>query len=952
MGQREVMHAQISQQIRCSETRNEEVYVPSPPRTEEPLEVSLHMRSMTSKEEDLQSAHVLPEYAGFKRFQQQGQQRHPDALQAYPSLSLSLERPDMYGTMYSQQYQESPVPPSFARGTFDAKPSDTYHPVDVRQHAGGSSRPFDLEQQPFQHAEQPDTRSYKSTSGDVQGSAYHVQGVAYHVQGEIYQTQNTTGSEEGFGIRREPYETHQSMDAGAHTASVPQGDGSMEQGNDDKHVEVVPALEYPPHDHGSHQQHYPLASATHDAVVQDPEFFGNTLDTFLAALGTRLTVPKVEGFELNLHAFYCEVTARGGFAQVIRLAQWKEISEHLGISKWSFRTPYVLRKLYANLLFHYEQVYYFRVEGQLVTPPVPLPAPSAVEPVAEVDSPYEAPAELAATLKKRKRKLDPVQVFGVDPAASIGTVVTGAINGKSDEGYYVSVVVGTEKLNGVLYHFSADSDSHQFAKVPSLLEGIGSEENTAGLEVQLYGKQRTETIKKRERNPNAPKRTRTGYNIYFKEQREKLRLLYPNTKGLGKKVNEMWGMLPDNEKSFYNARGSQEREQYLIEHREKMKVQPQAVETAGDAGSTEQSVGEQDHGAYYHVSFEPESDLHSEHPQFSDIDQAYHTYHANGPQSNPPDSEIPGASLISEQAYEVQEDEAEYTQEPGSDEDEDDAEQEETYEGEEDEETVYPLEKDYEEQDRNDYQPAEKGYSTHEGMFPFSQNEAVVQGSRTHDTSGPLRQPYYGQDHGYMYAPTLPPQMVGSQGSAHMKAMGQSYQMQDNGKIIYPHLKPGHAETSGDAMVSQQPYVPQGRYAYATAKGGQEALGLPTQEQAVFHRQDEMPSYVAPFHQSKGVVSGIQTRQIPPEQVYQERYAYPMHFAHAQMYARPSPQGYPVRFPHPPYPVPWSESQAMQYGHVYAPQIHQPQASVPDVSGAVSASQVYQVQEGGRAYQG
>lgn len=137
----------------------------------------------------------------------------------------------------------------------------------------------------------------------------------------------------------------------------------------------------------------------------------------------------------------------------------------------------------------------------------------------------------------------------VDPAACIGTVVTGAINGKSDEGYYVSVVVGKEKLSGVLYHVSADSDNHQFAKIPSLLDGIGSEENTTGLEVQLYGKQRTETIKKRERNPNAPKRTRTGYNIYFKEQREKMRLLYPDMKGLGKKVIEMWGKLPDDEKS-------------------------------------------------------------------------------------------------------------------------------------------------------------------------------------------------------------------------------------------------------------------------------------------------------------------------------------------------------------------------------------------------------------------
>lgn len=945
------MHGQISQQIPCSETPKDGVYVPSPPRTEEPLEVSQHMGSVEmSKQRDLQPVQMLPEYVGFTPFHQQGQQRPLDSSQAHPSLSLSLERPDMYGTMYSQPYQESPVPPPFARGTFD-------------RHGGGSSRTFDLEQQPFQHAEQPNPGSYNVNSGNVQGNAYNVQGAAYHVQGETYQTHKGIESEDGFGVHHEAYQTHQGKEPGAHTASAPQGDGSLEQDGDGTQLQLVPASAYPPHEHGGHQQYYPLASATHDAVVQDPELFMTTLDNFLAALGTRLTVPKVEGLELNLHSFYCEVTARGGFVQVIRLAQWKELSEHLGISKLSFSTPYVLRKHYTSLLFHYEQVYYFRAEGQLVTPPVPLPAPSAVEPVPEVESPYEAPAELLSTLKKRKRKLDPMQVFGVDPAASIGTVVTGAINGKSDEGYYVTVVVGTEKLSGVLYHVSTDSDNHQFAKIPSLLDGIGSEENTAGLEVQLYGKQRREPIRKR--NPNAPKRTRTGYNIYFKEQREKLKLLYPESKGLGKKVIEMWGKLPETEKSLYNARGNQEREKYLIEYREQMKSQPQVVETAGDAGSSEQPVGEHDHGAYYvshdyHVSLEPESDLQSEHPQLSDMDQVYHAYHANGPQSHPPDSEIPGDPLISEQAYEMQEDEGAYNQEPGSDEDEEDAELEEAYEGEEDE-TAYPSEKGYEEHDGNEYQVTEKKYSTQEGMYPFPQNEAVVQEPRTHDASLTPKQPYYGQDHAYMYAPTLPPQMVGSQGTVHMKSMGQSpYQMQDNGKVIYPHLKPGHAEASGDAMVSQQHYLTQGRYAYATVKGGQEALGLPTpQEQAAFHRQDETASYSAPFHQNQGVASGIQTRQVPPEQAYQERYAYPIHFPHAQMYARPSPQGYPVRFPHSPYPMPWSESQAMQYGHVYAPQIHQPQApqihqpqaSVPEVSGVVSASQVYQAQDGGHAYQ-
>lgn len=136
----------------------------------------------------------------------------------------------------------------------------------------------------------------------------------------------------------------------------------------------------------------------------------------------------------------------------------------------------------------------------------------------------------------------------VDPAASVGSMATGAINGKFEEGYFVTVVVGTEKLSGVLYHVSAGNKAQQYANVPSLVDSIGSEENTPGMEIQLYGcKKRKEYVRKI--NPDAPKRTRTAYNIYFKEQRAKLNQLYPETKGLGKKVTEMWNKLSDEEKA-------------------------------------------------------------------------------------------------------------------------------------------------------------------------------------------------------------------------------------------------------------------------------------------------------------------------------------------------------------------------------------------------------------------
>ncbi|KAI5067132.1 hypothetical protein GOP47_0017660 [Adiantum capillus-veneris] len=926
MEQREIVHGQIPRKMPYSDTFKEDVYVPSPPRTQEQSEYSQQMQSISDmpKQGDFQHVQVLPQYATFTPIpQRQGQNRPLRSSQAHPSLSLSLERPDMYGSPYPQAYHEAPVRPPFGRAPFDAE-----RPVartdDVRPHGGAV---LDLEQQPFQHSEQRSLGNYNVNTSNAQGEAH-----------------TNLESAGGFGVCQETYNNSHGMDA----CNV---GGSSEQVSDGVHFQLVSATEHPSHGQIEHHQYYPPASTTHDAIVRDPQLFMTTLDNFLATLGTKLTIPKIEGLDLNLHAFYCEVTARGGLAQVIRLGQWKELSQVLGICKFSLNMPYVLRKHYSSLLFHYEQVYYFREEGQLVAPPVPLPAPSLVERVPEVESPYEAPNDVLCATKKRKRKLDPLQVFGVDPARSIGTKVTGAISGKTEEGYFVTVVVGTEKLSGVMYHVTSDGENNQFASVPSLLDGIGSEENIAGLEVQLYGKVRREPIRKR--NPNGPKRTRTGYHIFFSEQREKLRQLYPETKGLGKKVIEMWGKLPDNEKAPYIARGNQEREKYLTEYNEKMKLQPPLTGQAVNVSCKEQSISEQDHGAYYvshdyHVSLEPESELPIEHTQLSEADQVYHAYNPNGPDLHPSDVEIPGDNLISEQAYEMQEDEADYAQEAGSDEDEDDAEQEENYEGEEDE-AVYPSETAYEEQDGGEYEESRKKYSTQEASNAFPLKEPVSMEPRTHGISSTPKQPYYGQAHGYTYTPSIPQPMVGSPGSVPLKSMGQSpYPMQENGKVVFPHIQPSHSEASGGPLMSQQQYFSPDQYAYATGK--REMISMPP-EQAAFHRLEDMPSYSAPFHQNQGLVSGYRMRQMTPEQAYQGSYAYPMHLPHAQMYARPPPmQGYPLRYPHSPYPMPWSESQAMPYGHAYAPQIHQPQASVPEASGAAPASQVYPVQDGGPTY--
>ena len=130
-------------------------------------------------------------------------------------------------------------------------------------------------------------------------------------------------------------------------------------------------------------------------------------------------------------------------------------------------------------------------------------------------------------------------------------MVTGAIRGKIEEGYLITVVVGTEKLSGVLYHVPTEKNSQQYATIPSLRDGVGSEGDPNGFEIQRYGRKRKDYVRKKD--PNAPKRTRTGYNIFFKEQRARLKQLYPESKGHGKTVIEMWNKLPENDKAVSHS---------------------------------------------------------------------------------------------------------------------------------------------------------------------------------------------------------------------------------------------------------------------------------------------------------------------------------------------------------------------------------------------------------------
>lgn len=315
---------------------------------------------------------------------------------------------------------------------------------------------------------------------------------------------------------------------------------------------------------------YPPALAKHQAVVADRDLFYDTLNKFHAALGTRLMIPTIGGKELDLHLLYVEVSTRGGLEQVIKERKWKEVTVVFNFPPTTTSASYVLRKYYITLLHHYEQVYFFGVQGQLVPPPATLPVPSPGHPPS-TDNGFgnHAVEEAEPVVKRRRRRvIDPARLYGVDLGASVGHSVSGVIDGKFEHGYLVTVTVGTEKLRGVLYHMPSGSLTPQFAAVPGMASGIGFD----GIRKRRRRRRKDEMPKK---DPNAPKPNRSGYNFFFQEQHMRLKALHPDKdKEISRMIGELWNKQTEEERAVYQERGVKDKERYkreIEEYRERLK---------------------------------------------------------------------------------------------------------------------------------------------------------------------------------------------------------------------------------------------------------------------------------------------------------------------------------------------------------------------------------------------
>ena len=138
-----------------------------------------------------------------------------------------------------------------------------------------------------------------------------------------------------------------------------------------------------------------------------------------------------------------------------------------------------------------------------------------------------------------------------DPGMSIGLAAQGAVKGKFEQGYLVTVTVGTETLQGVLYHLSPMQRAPQHANVPNYVETIGAEVKASQEDPKAGGSWRKRPRKEEmlKKDPNAPRPNRTGYNFFFAEQCSRFKAMHPGAdKELSRIIGHAWNSLMEEEK--------------------------------------------------------------------------------------------------------------------------------------------------------------------------------------------------------------------------------------------------------------------------------------------------------------------------------------------------------------------------------------------------------------------
>ncbi|KAG4391851.1 hypothetical protein AAZX31_04G019300 [Glycine max] len=304
---------------------------------------------------------------------------------------------------------------------------------------------------------------------------------------------------------------------------------------------------------GEEGKHYPAPLAPHEGVVKDSTLFWDTLRRFHFVMGTKFMIPVIGGKELDLHVLYVEVTRRSGYEKVVAEKKWREVGSVFKFAATTTSASFVLRKHYFSLLYHYEQVHFFKARGPIYTPSADA---------FSGNSPSWRP-ELAIVEYSPKPMDNSPESRAEDTSCLSGN---GTIEGKFDCGYLVSVKLGSEVLRGVLYHPEQLVPPPSIPKHESAIVPINRKPHRSGRRKK----------NKRRWDPNYPKPNRSGYNFFFAEKHYTLKTLYPNReREFTKMIGQSWNSLSPEERMVYQNIGLRDKERYkreLTEYKEKMKL--------------------------------------------------------------------------------------------------------------------------------------------------------------------------------------------------------------------------------------------------------------------------------------------------------------------------------------------------------------------------------------------
>ncbi|XP_057810351.1 high mobility group B protein 15-like [Salvia miltiorrhiza] len=302
---------------------------------------------------------------------------------------------------------------------------------------------------------------------------------------------------------------------------------------------------------------YPPPLATYEDVVCSRDLFMDSLKKLHISMGTKFMIPIVGGRDLDLHRLFVEATSRGGISKIMSEKKWKEVTAVFSFPSSATNASFILRKYYVSLLYHYEQIYFFKAKYWSPT------ASDAMQSLPPITPPPFGCPEYVTSVSQRTHSASPQQKANTEtliPQVSLtpsaaGSPVCGVIDGKFESGYLITVKIGLEEFKGVLYQVPNSEN-----------QMIQTHINNPSLKSGAPRRKRRKKSEIRKRDPAHPKPNRSGYNFFFAEQHARLKPHYHGKdREISRIIGESWNKLQEPERAVYQEKALKDKERYKME---------------------------------------------------------------------------------------------------------------------------------------------------------------------------------------------------------------------------------------------------------------------------------------------------------------------------------------------------------------------------------------------------